>query len=118
MKRAILIVVLAGCTGSANYWVAYRPIHGAKTTTVQKAVIAVGDAGREVESNEAGVVTTKGFRADAFPRDSEFRIRIVVSESGGYDISAMCKRDGDGDCGDDKRPRFVLDTMAKIEAGL
>lgn len=116
MRTLLILATATACTGSSNYWVTYQPRHAAKTTTAQKAKIAITDAGREVESSDEGVVLTKWFRGDGFPNDVQFQVRIVIAPDG-YDIAALCKRDSGDDCGG-KRPRFVLDTIAKIEAGL
>ncbi len=129
MKRIVLALGLAaGCVNSPNYYVAYAPVTGTTTKTrpaaVQRAVIALTDAGREVESSDAttGIVLSKWFTSDAalVGGDVRFRVRIVFDESNGFEVEALCSRkDGSAwteDCADsdDKRPRFVVDLVAKV----
>ncbi len=131
MRTILLAAVLTACTGSANYWTAYHPVSGHTTQdkagAVQHAVIAITDAGREVESSDGatGIVLSKWFSGDGFSGDdTRFRVRVVVGDDGRYDIAALCQRKsvvtsawGD-DCDADKRPRFVVETVGKVEAAL
>ena len=128
MRGILILTMLAGCTGSPNYWRAYTPMHGTtsaeRASAVQKVTIAVTDAGKEIESSDAttGIVLTKWFSGDGFGQDqSRFRIRVVFDEAKGYDVVALCQSKDGGDwkdgCGD-KRPQFVLDAMAKVDGAL
>ena len=129
--RALAFIAMIGCTGGANYWIDYRPLSGSSTKprsdVVQKSVIAITDAGREIESSDAtsGIVLSRWFGGDGFaPDDTRFRIRVSVSDTGSYDIASLCQRKSamtsaweDG-CDPAKRPRFVVETIAKIEQAL
>jgi hypothetical protein len=125
---AVIVMLTAGCTGSTNYWNPYTPIQAQtkldKDAAVQKAVIAITDAGKEVESSDAGVVLTKWFSGDGFGGDqNRFRIRVVVQQAS-YGIEALCQSKAgssgawNDNCDGSKRPQFVLDTMNRIDAAL
>lgn len=128
MKRLVLIAALTACAGSPNYWNAYTPVRAQtkldRDSATQRAVIAITDAGREVESNDAGVILTKWFSGDGFGGgENRFRVRVIVS-TGSYEVGALCQIKspttsawGEG-CDETKRPQFVLDTIAKIDAAL
>jgi hypothetical protein len=131
MKKILIALTLTACAGSANYWKPYQPAHGTTTATradaVQKATIAITDAGEEVETSDAatGIVLSKWFSGDGMmSRDTRFRIRVVIGEAG-YDVAALCQRKANtptsngwgDDCGD-KRPAFVLDAMTRVQKAL
>ena len=108
------------------------PVHATTTRTrpsaVQRAVIAITDAGKEVESSDAttGIVMSKWFSPDGFGGDdNRFRIRVVFDESNGYEIEALCqlkdsmsKTWGEDGCDAKLRPQFVLDLVARIDREL
>lgn len=123
----MLMAGLAACTGSTNYWNAYRPVSGttSNANAVQAAVVAITDAGKEVESSDNGIVLSKWFSGDGFGGDqNRFRVRVTVNANA-YEVAALCqaKKPGSGgawseECDATKRPQFVLDVVARIEAGL
>ena len=127
-----MLAALLGCTGSPNYWNAYTPMHAQMANTsrpaaVQRAVIALTDAGREIESSDVstGIVLSRWWSGDGFGHDdTRFRVRVIFDESTGYTVEALCQRKGmtSGDftdqCDDAKRPQFVLDVMAKVDTAL
>jgi hypothetical protein len=128
--RAILIsaALMAACTSSPNYHRAYTPRTVAtqldKDAATQRAVIAITDAGREVESTDAGVVLSKWFSGEGFMSNlTQYRLRVIVA-AGSYQIAALCQAHmNEGDpwkqCEDDtKRPQFILDALTKLEAAL
>lgn len=123
-------LVAAACTGSKNYWHPYSPATGQTTKTnaqaVQQAVVALTDAGRDVESSDAetGIVLSKWFSGDGFGGgNNRFRIRVTIAD-GAYTVMAMCQAKDpmsggwEDTCDAGKRPQFVLDAVAKVEAGL
>lgn len=134
--RTILITAaLAGCTGSPNYWVTYSAARGEvkapRAAVIQSAVVAVTDAGREVESSDtaSGIVLTKWFSGDGFGSDqNRFRIRVTVAESGAYEVVALCQGKDTSmtnhgawiDCTEvpNSRPRFVVDLVARVDENL
>lgn len=132
MRNIIVAAALAltACTGSTNYWNAYTPVR-AKTTqpknaAVQRAVVAITDAGREIESSDAatGIVISKWWSGDGFGGESNrFRIRVTFDDTGAYEIVALCQGKvssgwEESNCEPNKRPQFVLDTVAKVDASL
>jgi hypothetical protein len=133
MKLAAIFfsLVCVGCTGSPNYWNPYSPVNAqTKASTrgdaVQRAVIALTDAGREIESSdvETGIVLSKWYSSDgAFTSDTRFRVRVVFAESGAYQIDALCQSKASGgdwkdECTEGKRPQHVIDTIAKVDLAL
>lgn len=134
MVVAVVAVLVAACTGSTNYWIPYTAARGStqldRGPAVQAAVVAITDAGREVESSDAasGTVMSKWFSGDGFGQDlTRFRIRVTFSDGGAYEIVALCQGKDTGplssggwkDCEEkDKRPRFVADVLTKVEANL
>lgn len=132
MRAILMAAAITGCTGSPNYWVPYTPIQASsaqpKNTAVQKAVIAVTDAGREIETSDAttGIVLTKWFSGDGFGGgETRFRIRVTFDEAAKYEIVSLCQRKSaatsawsDGCDDETKRPRFVVDTMTRVDAAL
>lgn len=134
MKRIILMAALAGCTGSANYWVHYQPTRGTtsqpKATVVQRAIVAITDVGREVETSDAasGIVISKWFSGDGFGQDTNrFRVRVTVQDDGAYEVVASCQAKDTGpmsdggwkdNCEPTKRPAFVADVMRKIDTAM
>ena len=127
---ALLFAAAAACTSSPNYHVNYAPQSGTTTASkpdsVQRAVIAITDAGREVESSDAstGIVLTKWFRGDGVAADqNRYRIRVVLSDTT-YQVAALCQVKGAfsgawEDCsGQDKMPRFVVELVDKIAGSL
>lgn len=130
MKRLMMIAALTGCTGSTNYWNPYTPIRAQTTadrnTAVQKAVIAITDAGREIESSDAttGIVISKWWSGDGFGgENNRFRIRVTFDAQSGYEIVALCQGKiasgwEESNCERDKRPQFVLDTIKRVDAAL
>ncbi|HVJ27912.1 MAG TPA: hypothetical protein VM493_10240 [Vicinamibacterales bacterium] len=129
MQRILLIAAtMTACTGSPNYWRTYTPIEGQtqldERAATQRAVIAVTDTGREIESSDAGVVLTKWFTGSGFGSDQQrFRIRVTI-QPGAYEISALCQGKDSmtgawNECEEQsKRPQFVLDTMSRIDGAL
>lgn len=129
-----LVLVVAACTGSSNYWVTYAPLNGKsavpKAALVQKAVIAITDAGKEIESSDgtSGIVLSKWFQGDGMMSDdNRFRVRVTVDDTGAYTVAGLCqaKKAGSSSWEDtclegneNKRPRFVVELVAKIEASL
>jgi len=138
MRNLILMTaILTACTGSPNYHRPYTPIHAthrhSRPAAVQRAVIAITDAGREIESSDAttGIVLSKWFSGDgALAGDNRHRIRVLFDETNGYTIEALCQSKnadmigGGGweDCpkndGQEIRPQFVLDTVGSVNAAL
>jgi hypothetical protein len=134
MKKLLMAVaVLSACTGSSNYWRTYTPARGAstqpKTTVVQKATLAIVDAGYETETSDGntGLVISKWFQNTGFMSEqNRFRIRVTVDETGHYEVTAQCQQKASGlsgggwgdDCTDGKRPQFVLDAVAKVDAAI
>lgn len=130
MNRLILAAALAtACTGSKNYWNPYTPIKAqtslSKEAAIQKAVIAITDAGKEIESSDAstGIVISKWFGSPDFgANDTRFRVRVTYADSA-YEIVALCQSKATGDWKDEgcepaKRPQFVLDVVAKVDTAL
>jgi hypothetical protein len=116
--RLVALLILVSCTSSPNYWNPYTPIRAQtkldRDAAVQRAVIAITDAGREVESSTDGIVLSKWFAGDGFGDGQRFRVRVVLTGSD-YEIAALCQPE----CLEtQKRPQFVLETMKKIDAGL
>src|SRR4051812_10478222 len=126
MTRATILIALAACTGSPNYWRTYTPASGhtsqSKASLVQKATIAIVDAGHETESSDAvtGLVVSKWFHLDGFAADqSQFRVRVSVDDSGGYQVVAQCQRKTTEaftaaaweDCSTNDRPQIVIDLV-------
>jgi len=137
MKRVLILMALTACTSSPNYARPYTPIQAthkhSRPSAVQKAVIALTDAGREIESSDAatGIVLSKWFEGDgALAGNYRYRIRVVLDETSGYAIEALCQAknpeafSGGGwiDCpkidGQDLRPQFVLDLITRVNAAL
>ena len=132
MRTLALAMLLAiGCTGSSNYWIAYKPVAGdstqPKATIVQRAIVALTDAGRDVETSDVttGIVLSKWFAPDGmFSDEQRHRIRVTIDDAGHYEVVALCNRkkiNGSGweECGNpDTRPRFVVETVEKISASL
>ncbi len=131
MGIVLVAACLAACAGSQNYHRAYEPTEGTtkheRAKAVQKVVIAITDAGREVEESDAttGIVLSKWFSGDGFGQDqSRYRIRVVLDEASGYEIAALCQGKSStssawNECeADDLRPQFVLDTMARVDEAL
>jgi hypothetical protein len=132
MRRLLLVLVMiAGCTGSSNYWITYSPPHGStslqKGPAVQAAVVAITDVGKEVESSDAasGLVLSKWFSSDGFGgAGSRFRVRVAIGETGSYDIVALCQSKDPmtsawRDCEEQgKRPRFVAEVLTAVEMSL
>lgn len=127
--KLLLLTALAGCTGSPNYWNPYTPVR-AKTeltreTAIQKAVIAITDAGREIESSDAntGIVISRWFGSKDFAADdTRFRVRVTYADAA-YEIVALCQSKVSGDWKDEgcepaKRPQYVLDVVMKVDAAL
>ena len=130
-KRLILMAALAGCAGSTNYWNPYTPVRATttqpKAAAVQKAVVAMTDAGREIESSDGatGIVLSKWWSGDGFGGDqNRFRVRVSVDDAGGYEIAALCQTNNasnagwSDDCDKTKRPQFVLDIVTKVDAAM
>jgi len=124
-------LILGACMGSSNYWMPYQPARGSspqpRPTQVQRAVIAISDAGRELESTDSatGVVLTKWFSSDGFGGDqTRFRVRVIIDEQGGYDVAALCQTKNaatpgwSDECDRTKRPRFVLKLITQLDAAL
>lgn len=131
MRTALIAVALAACTGSSNYWVTYQPRKGTitqpKADAVQHAVSVLTDAGKDIESSDAtsGVVLSKWFTGDGIGSDSQrFRVRVTINDSGSYEVVALCQGKSPytsawNECEEQaKRPRFVVETVSKIEAAL
>lgn len=128
------LVFLIGCVNSPNYWTTYTPRNGTSSKTkpaaIQQAVIAITDAGQEIESSDAttGIVISKWFSGDGIAsNETRFRLRVTIAEDLSFQVDALCQRretlneskweacdDADGA----KRPRFVIDDVAKIEAAM
>ena len=121
MRKVAVLVVLASCFSAANKWAPYRPRTGtAGPDAIKRAMIAMTDAGEEIETHEEGLVVSKWFSGS--DPDEHFRIRVTVDEAARYEVAALCQykdpaHGGWVDCGQ-KMPRFILDTMAKVEAAL
>lgn len=124
-------LLLTACTSSPNYHVNYAPQSGTMTASkgdgVQRAVIAITDAGKEVESSDggSGIVLSKWFQSDGFGADDvRYRIRVVLGDAS-YQVAAMCQRKSamtsswSEDCtSDDTRPRYVVDLVNQIAVSL
>lgn len=130
MRNVLIATLLAGCAGSANYWVDYAPMRGtttqSKEAATQRAVVAITDAGREIESSDAatGIVLSRWFSGDGFGGDqTRFRVRVTFAD-GSYEVAVLCQRQNaatpgwNDDCDPNKRPRFAVETAAKVEAAL
>lgn len=126
----ITALLLTACTSSPNYHVEYAPRSGTMTASkadgVQRAVIAITDAGREVESSDAssGIVLSKWFQSDSgLMGDVRYRVRVVLGDSN-YQVAALCQRkaastsswEGCDDTG--KMPRFVVELVDRVATGL
>jgi uncharacterized lipoprotein len=138
MRNALLttaLATLAACTSSPNYWRAYTPASGTssspKATLIQKATLAVVDAGYETEISDAntGLVVTKWFQGTGMTsEDNRFRLRVTVDDAGRYEVTAQCQEKATGPMSgggwndhcssEDKRPQFVLDAVARVERGM
>jgi hypothetical protein len=134
MKKLLMAVaVLSACTGSSNYWRTYTPARGAstqpKTTVVQKATLAIVDAGYETETSDGntGLVISKWFQNTGFMseqnrfrdpcdrrRDGPLRSHGAVSAEGERPQRWWLGRRLHGR----KRPQFVLDAVAKVDAAI
>lgn len=116
-----LSAALIACTASPNYWRAYTPISGSAHATRDElttaAVEALTDFGETVETSAAGVVVTKWRSGQGFSDDVSFRFRVSIDEDGSYRIASLCRR-GSVDCtdSDDRRPQWVLDEIAALDA--
>jgi len=129
-KRWLVVVLVGACVSSANVWVPYHPVIGASTqpkaSVVQRAIVALTDAGRDVETSDAaaGIVLSKWFMAEGpFHDDYRYRVRITVDDGGRYEVVALCEFKIDSptwkSCTDrTDRPQFVVDTVVKTEASL
>ncbi len=134
----MILALVSGCTGTANYWVPYAPMRGTTTRTrpavIQRATIAITDAGYSVESSDAtaGILLSKWFHGDGFMQgENRYRLRIILDEANGYEIEAMCQTTAGStgpfddhkdftNCGDTagEMPRFVVDAVAKVDVAL
>lgn len=123
-------MVAAACASSQYSWVPYAPASGSTSSTnaqvVQKAAVAITDAGEGVETSDAdaGLVLSKWITRDGMGSgENRFRVRVTVTD-GAYEVVAQCQRLTamtrqweDGGCGD-KRPRYVVDLVERIDAAL
>lgn len=134
-KSLLMTTLLAACTSSPSYWIAFTPHAGhasSKEAAMQKATIAITDAGREIESSDPamGIILTKWFSGTGMVDDqNRFRIRVLVQTDGSYEISGMCQRmtidtkhweqPPDGHCGNEgKFPRFVVELTDKLDVSM
>lgn len=123
---ALAFVALAGCTGSSNYFIPYKPAKGTASEGAHRtALLAITDMGKTVETNDPdnGIVLTEWEDGRAY---GQMRIRFRVSVADGrYDVAAMCEQfiDGPGNdqwtkCDPAKRPRWVVEEMTTIAEAL
>lgn len=132
--RALMLALLVACAPGPSYHRPYAPISATtphpRAVAAQKAVIAITDAGYEIESSDGGIVLSKWF-VDAGYSDVanlRFRVRVVFDEGNGYEIVSQCQvntgRDAWAECGkpappeQDVRPQSVLDAMGRVNAAL
>jgi hypothetical protein len=128
----VLGVVSAACTSPQNLWAPYQPVVGSagrgRSEIVQRAVVAITEAGGEIETSDgaAGVVVSKWFEASGITTDNDrFRIRVTVADDGSYELVALCEEKVPRSqpwtrCTHHpgQLPRFVLDALACLDVAL
>jgi hypothetical protein len=125
MRTLLLMVALVSCDPK-NRYAAYQPVRGTtaldRDTATQRAVIAITDAGQEIETSAAGVVLSKWFEGGTGSGGQRFRVRVTVASTG-YEVVAMCQMTDAfsgswGDCPGDGRPQFVVDLVGAVGKAL
>ncbi|MEZ4368997.1 MAG: hypothetical protein R2939_22360 [Kofleriaceae bacterium] len=130
MNRLAIMLIVAGCTGSANYFIPYAPKSGpADEGDHRRAVLALTDLGKTIETNDpaSGIVVTAWEPGRGFGQEKTSRYRFRVSiDAGRYDVAALCQTFTDT-LGDDdwqncedvtKLPRWAVETTEKVATAL
>ena len=119
-----MVLIASGCTSSPNYHRAYTPAtghaSGNRDDVIQRATVALTDAGLTIASSSGGIVLTDWEQGRGMGDDARYRFRVSVQTDGAFTVDSLCQNKGAldeswSDC-DATRPQWALDVVAKVEA--